>query len=119
VFERTRIIPVDPLESDLSFQMPEKAPIDFFDPVEFNDLPAKTRFRYAQYGVALQLVQFHDNTNWKTMNKEAFMSKYGNDVLKLYNIPIEEEMNKEGNSGWSDKDEPVHIPEDVLMDQDL
>ncbi|KAJ7362632.1 hypothetical protein DFH08DRAFT_930881 [Mycena albidolilacea] len=109
VFERTQIIPVDPLESDLSVQMPEKVPIDFFDPVEFNGLLAKTRFRYAQYGVALPL----------TMNKEMFMLKYGNDVLKLYNIPTEEEMNKEGNSGWSDDDEPIHIPEDVPMDQDL
>ncbi|KAJ7364596.1 hypothetical protein DFH08DRAFT_659261, partial [Mycena albidolilacea] len=113
VVEHTRIRVATPAESDLSFQMPKKVPIDYFTPSEFNDFPAETRFKYAQYGVALPLVAHHGNADWKTMDRETFMTKYGNEVLKQYNIPTEEEMAQQGNDGWSDDGEPINIPDDL------
>ncbi|KAK7013214.1 hypothetical protein R3P38DRAFT_3006076 [Favolaschia claudopus] len=109
IVERIRLRVPNPPESDLSFQMPKKAPIDWFDPEKFNDFPAETRYKYAQYGVALPLIEHHKNTDWKTMNKAAFMEKYGNDVLKQYNIPTAAEMERQGNSGW-DEDEGEEVP---------
>ncbi|KAJ7165249.1 hypothetical protein C8R46DRAFT_1035854 [Mycena filopes] len=82
-------------------RIPSKAPIDWFDPAWFNELPAQARFDYAQNGVALLLLQFHNNTDYKTMDKNTFMEAYGNDVLKQYNVPTEEEMTEAGNNGYS------------------
>ncbi|KAJ7846584.1 hypothetical protein B0H14DRAFT_3867673 [Mycena olivaceomarginata] len=113
VVERTRIRVANPAESDLSFQMPKKVPIDYFTPSEFNDFPAETRFKYAQYGVTLLLVVHHGNTDWKTMDRETYMTKYGNEVLKQYNILTEEVMAQQGNNGWSDDGEPINIPDDL------
>jgi hypothetical protein len=39
--------------------------------------------------------------------------KKGNEVLKQYNIPMEEEMAHQGNDGWSDDGEPIDIPDDL------
>ncbi|KAJ7920905.1 hypothetical protein B0H13DRAFT_2318958 [Mycena leptocephala] len=113
--ERKRIHVNVPDESDISFQIPKSAPIDWLAPDWYNDLPAKLRYRYSRNGVALPLVQHHDNTDYKTMDKATFMQKYGNDVLKLYNVPTKEEMDGAGNNGYDEDEE-----EDVgnMMDED-
>lgn len=103
--ERRRVrIPNAP-ESDISFQFPKSVPIDWFNPTVFNDLPAKIRAGYFDNGVALPLLAHHNNVDWKTMDRDAFMAKYGDDVLALYNVPTEEEMAEEGNTGWEENDE--------------
>jgi hypothetical protein len=56
-----------PDESDISFQIPKSAPIDWLAPDWYNDLLAKLRYRYSRNGVALLLVQHHNNTDYKTM----------------------------------------------------
>ncbi|KAJ7159877.1 hypothetical protein C8R43DRAFT_1124237 [Mycena crocata] len=90
--ERKRRAGDDAVVSDLSYQIPKTTTIDWFDPAYFNDLPAGIRFNYAKTGVALPLVQFHGNKDWKTMDDATFMAKYGNDVLAQYEIPTQEEM---------------------------
>ncbi|KAJ7163396.1 hypothetical protein C8R43DRAFT_1123010 [Mycena crocata] len=80
------------VRSDLSLQIPEKTTVDWFDPAYFNDLPTSVRSKYAENGVALPLIDFHANPDWRTMGDAEFMVKYGNDVLALYKIPTEEEM---------------------------
>ncbi|KAF7377052.1 hypothetical protein MSAN_00123300 [Mycena sanguinolenta] len=108
--ERTRIWRDAPSNSEFSLQRPTKVPLDYFSPSEFNDLPAKARFNYVKNGVALPLVQFLDNKDWKTMDKSSFMEKYGNQVLKQYDIPTEEEMTRAGNTGWdSDDAEEINL----------
>ncbi|KAJ7226541.1 hypothetical protein B0H12DRAFT_1267593 [Mycena haematopus] len=102
--ETTRVRINNAVESDISFQLPKNVPIDWLAPETYNDLPAKIRYSYFLNGVALPLVQHHDKPDWKTMNKSAFMEKYGNEVLKLYKIPTEEEMDGAGNEGWEDLD---------------
>ncbi|KAJ7197579.1 hypothetical protein GGX14DRAFT_667735 [Mycena pura] len=70
LMERTRVRSDNAEESDISFHILKKAPIDWFDPAEFNDFPASLRFKYGRYGVALSLPEYHSCTDWKTMNKE-------------------------------------------------
>lgn len=103
--ERTRMVVPNPNETEMSFQLPDAVPIDWFDPAYFNDLPAKTRFDYSKNGVALPLPQHHQNKDWKTMDKNTFMQKYGNDVLQLYDIPTSDEMEGKGNDGWASEEE--------------
>ncbi|KAJ6474507.1 hypothetical protein DFH09DRAFT_1472995 [Mycena vulgaris] len=98
--ERTRVRRPNTTESGISFQLPPSDPIDSLDPETYNDLAAQTRFNYFQNGVALPLVEHHNKTDWMTMDKPTFMEKYGNNVLKLYNIPTEEERAEAGNMGW-------------------
>ncbi|KAK7020021.1 hypothetical protein R3P38DRAFT_3318933 [Favolaschia claudopus] len=108
LFERTRRRVPNAPESDLLIQIPKEAPIDWFDPERFNDFPAETRFKYVQYGVALPLLEHHKKADWKTMSKAVFMEKYGNDILKQFNIPTAAEMERQGNSGWeADEEEPM------------
>ncbi|KAF7373973.1 hypothetical protein MSAN_00610000 [Mycena sanguinolenta] len=113
--DRKRVRDDDPPESDLSLQMPKKVPLDFFAPSEFNDFPMADRYRYSKYGVALPLVEHLDNADWKTMDKASFMEKYGNDVLKQYNIPTQAQMDRDGNKGW-DSDE---VEQDLGEDDDV
>ncbi|KAJ7303542.1 hypothetical protein DFH08DRAFT_722112, partial [Mycena albidolilacea] len=119
IHERTRVRIDNPEESDLSFQMPKKAPVDYFAPTEFNDFPVQMRFKYGQYGVALPLLEHHDKSDWKTMDKETFMSNYGNDVLKQYNIPTPEEMAQKSNDGWDSEEEPIAVPQDIGEDDGM
>ncbi|KAJ6524070.1 hypothetical protein DFH09DRAFT_1096231 [Mycena vulgaris] len=110
--ERTLVRRPNATESDISFQLPPSAPIDWLDPETYNDLPAQTRFHYFQNGVALPLVEHHNKTDWKTMDKPTFMEKYGNNVLKLYNIPTEEELAEAGDTGWGwDEEDPDMMQE--------
>ncbi|KAJ6779224.1 hypothetical protein DFH09DRAFT_1091854 [Mycena vulgaris] len=102
IVERTRILLPNASESDISFELPEAAPIDWFDPDTYNDLPAQTRFDIFKKGVALPLVQHHQNPDWKMMDKATFMTKYGNEVLKQYCIPTPAEMEEAGNAGWEE-----------------
>ncbi|KAJ7922127.1 hypothetical protein B0H13DRAFT_2306004 [Mycena leptocephala] len=110
--ERTRVRVEESVESDISYHMPKNAPIDYFDPEFFNDLPAKTRFAISKNGVALPLPQYHANKDWKTMPKTAFMAKYGNEVLKQYDIPTPEEMDGQGNSGWEEDEVEEEVMEE-------
>ncbi|KAJ7608363.1 hypothetical protein FB45DRAFT_1129570 [Roridomyces roridus] len=81
--------------SRLSRILPEGIPIDYFDPEFFNKLDPRERAKYAKTGVAFPLPQYCTNehhSDWAKMGKKDFMVKYGNDVLKLYNLPTAEEL---------------------------
>ncbi|KAJ6506587.1 hypothetical protein C8R45DRAFT_816813, partial [Mycena sanguinolenta] len=117
--ERKRIRRDQPSDSDFSLQRPTKVPVDYFAPDEFNDLPVKARFNYAKNGIALPLVQFLDNKDWKTMDKSSFMEKYGNQVLAQYSIPTQEEMDRAGNTGWDSEEEINLQPEGPNSDDPM
>ncbi|KAK7040033.1 hypothetical protein R3P38DRAFT_3311128 [Favolaschia claudopus] len=77
----------------ISYKLPKYVPIDFFTPEFFNALTVKERDMYRDNGIALPLASAYNPVqNWKTLDEEEFMDKYGNDVLKLYKIPTEEEV---------------------------
>jgi hypothetical protein len=81
-------------------------PINFFTPAFYNALTVKERARYADTGVAFPLEKYAfapEHAAWKKMGKAEFMTKYGNEVLKQYNIPSEEEIDELSDS--EDEDE--------------
>ena len=115
--DRKHVRDDDPPESDLSLQMPKKVPLDFFAPSEFNDFPMADRYRDTKYGIALPLPKHLNNTDWKTMDKTSFMEKYGNDVLKQYDIPTQAQMDRDGNNGWDSDEVLQNLEEDEEMEQ--
>ncbi|KAJ7271791.1 hypothetical protein C8J57DRAFT_1507700 [Mycena rebaudengoi] len=92
--------------SAISIGLPAEVPIDFFTPAFYNALTVKERARYADTGVAFRLEKYAfapEHAAWKKMGKAEFMTKYGNEVLKQYNIPSEEEIDELSDS--EDEDE--------------
>ncbi|KAJ7056336.1 hypothetical protein C8F01DRAFT_1257602 [Mycena amicta] len=82
-------------ESKLSKILPRGVPIDIFKPEYYNQLDVEERALYANNGVAFPLPE-HCNVNempkWKSMPAKEFMKVYGEEVLKLYNRPSQEEL---------------------------
>ncbi|KAJ6590786.1 hypothetical protein B0H10DRAFT_1960997 [Mycena sp. CBHHK59/15] len=72
--ERTRCyVPAKAKHSDMSQRFLEDVPVD--------------------YGVALPLPA-HWPENWKSLSRAEFMEKYGNEVLKQYDLPADEDMER-------------------------
>ncbi|KAJ7243314.1 hypothetical protein C8J57DRAFT_1083818 [Mycena rebaudengoi] len=94
VYERLRVDDPNDTTSDISQRLPTPGvPLDWFDPAYFNALPADLRYEYGRKGaIALPLERFLDMEDWKNMEEKKFMKKYGNDVLKLYDLPTAAEM---------------------------
>ncbi|KAJ7208461.1 hypothetical protein C8J57DRAFT_1610264 [Mycena rebaudengoi] len=94
VYERLRVDDPNDTTSDISQCLPTPGvPLDWFDPAYFNALPADLRYEYGRKGaIALPLERFLDMEDWKNMEEKKFMKKYGNDVLKLYDLPTAAEM---------------------------
>ncbi|KAG6906557.1 hypothetical protein DXG01_013207 [Tephrocybe rancida] len=92
--------PEVPQVSELTTR-PKSVPIDWFDPVYWNSYMsvherANCHAPDGSYHVTLPLVDhcgtWEDCAKWKTLPHNEFMHLYGNDVLKLYNQPIAEEI---------------------------
>ncbi|KAJ6572610.1 hypothetical protein B0H10DRAFT_2237475 [Mycena sp. CBHHK59/15] len=58
----------------------------------FNSLPANMRAEYRDNGIALPASEHCNKPDWKTMSDAVFMAKYGNEVLKNYNLPTDAEL---------------------------
>ncbi|KAF7357358.1 hypothetical protein MSAN_01331700 [Mycena sanguinolenta] len=75
---------------------PIGVPIDFFAPQFYNEqLNIHEKAMYINTGVAFPLPKFctrQHHSDWARMPAKEFMKKYGNDVLKQYNIPTPEEL---------------------------
>ncbi|KIK69736.1 hypothetical protein GYMLUDRAFT_236218 [Collybiopsis luxurians FD-317 M1] len=104
--------PADDTLDGLFTRLPGNVPIDYFDPDYYNNfLSVELRAKYAANGVALPLKDHCEDPEeialWKNMNEEEFMQKYGNDVLALYNLPTQEELDQmnDYNSESRDEDE--------------
>ncbi|KAJ7174175.1 hypothetical protein C8R43DRAFT_943790 [Mycena crocata] len=72
--------------TDISRRFPPNATLDWFSPDYFNQLPASIRRLYRNNGIALPLPA-HWDEDWKSLDDDEFMKKYGNEVLKLYQLP--------------------------------
>jgi hypothetical protein len=98
--------------SDIGVILPPDVPIDFFTPEFYNALTFEERTRYINTGVALPLAQFafdESHKEWKTMGKKDFMAKYGNDVLKQYNVPSAEELDAFANTDDVEDKEEIEL----------
>ncbi|KAJ3979393.1 hypothetical protein F5890DRAFT_1478568 [Lentinula detonsa] len=91
--------PVDPDKDDDADKEKPDIALDWFDPVQFNELPPHIRFRYRNCPIALPPAQFTGGTDWQKMKNKHFMKKYGNSVKSLYKIPTKEEINGVNDDG--------------------
>lgn len=90
----------DPNPSEVSklTSLPESLPIDYFDPLYWNnELTLQERVKWAGENprIALPLARYCSSSDnvalWKGLSEEEFMSKYGKEVLKEYEIPTKED----------------------------
>jgi hypothetical protein len=83
-------------ESRISERLPRNCPLDWFDPIFFNNMDVSFRALYLEAPIALPLPQncahLDPPPDWKTMSEASFMEKYGAAVLAKYNLPTEEEL---------------------------
>lgn len=93
-----------------TFPSPDMA-LDWWDPREFNKLPAAIRKLYANSPIALPLEERMEDPDWKDMKTGEFMARYGYAVKALYDIP-----GKGGAiSNWLE-DAMMDSPSDVDME---
>ncbi|KAJ7251723.1 hypothetical protein C8J57DRAFT_1520532 [Mycena rebaudengoi] len=105
--KRIRSNPLRPA-SDIGMILPPDVPIDFFTPEFYNALTLEERARYAYTGVAFPLAEFvfaDAHKEWRTMGRKDFMAKYGDDVLKQYNVPSPEEIDAIPDTDVEDEEE--------------
>ncbi|KAJ7159114.1 hypothetical protein C8R43DRAFT_948456 [Mycena crocata] len=82
--------------SEISLGLPPDVPIDFFTPTFYNSLTVKERASISARKVYLNM---QNGRLW------VFIQRYGNKVLKQYNLPSEEELAALSDSDADDKDE--------------
>ncbi|KAG7096166.1 hypothetical protein E1B28_006839 [Marasmius oreades] len=78
---------------------PHGTPLDWFTPRAFNDLPLSTHALYSfkptialpPTGVASP-TRIYQSVAFRKMTKENFMAKYGNKVLKAYDVVSKEDV---------------------------
>lgn len=108
--------------SSLSQILPRDVPIDYFRPDYYNKtLTIREKARYADTGVAFPLEKHcsseEDIAKWKKMSASEFMKTYGKEVLALYEIPTQEEIDQIPDS---DEDEDESDNEDTeYEDEDV
>lgn len=73
--------------------------IDWFEPEFWNEtLTVRQRANFIQFGIYVALpeeqhcVSWAECAKWKNLSTKKFMKEYGNDVLKLYNMPTKKEL---------------------------
>ncbi|THU85983.1 hypothetical protein K435DRAFT_805455 [Dendrothele bispora CBS 962.96] len=115
--ERNCVLPAIPIPSALPAP-PTQVPINWFDPAHFNVLPAAFRARYMNHKRAVALPSnyeliFDPNSDWKGLEDDEFMEIYGNEVLKRYKLPTEQELkNLREAANEDDEDEDDDEEED-------
>jgi hypothetical protein len=78
--------------------LPKKVPIDWFDPIYWNNLSIHEHAQYIKNGtyVALPSVElcttWDECEKWKNMPEKEFMAKYGDAVQAEYKVPMADEL---------------------------
>ncbi|KAJ7075270.1 hypothetical protein B0H15DRAFT_961763 [Mycena belliarum] len=121
VVERTRKIVADDQPSSITAHLPRRVPLDWFDPTEFNKLPAELRARYRESGIALPAahhwVAGRVPDKFKIMNDATFMRIYGAEVMTWYQLPSDEEVEQMRENGTLNDDE-AEAEDDQEDDED-
>jgi hypothetical protein len=90
-------LPIDQRPDSHLKALPDKVPLDYFDPFFFNSLPLSLRRRLAgdEPYVALPpentMVFASPRHESEHMNTGTFMERYGDDILANYHLPAEED----------------------------
>ncbi|KAJ6583139.1 hypothetical protein DFH09DRAFT_1076292 [Mycena vulgaris] len=95
ITEHSRIVdPIRAKDSDISRRFPtQKVTVDWFDPEKFNKLLFSIRTRYRNSGVVLPLPSKWSE-DWRGLSDDDFMQKYGSEVLKLYKLPTDADVDE-------------------------
>ncbi|KAF8893186.1 hypothetical protein CPB84DRAFT_1848664 [Gymnopilus junonius] len=116
--ERVRVVPTN--QEDSKFHvLPEKMPIDYFDPSYFNQLQPRMRNRIAVEKVSL-LPDVSQSLTWNAderMTDKMFTRNFGGPVFEQYQMVSEADM-VDGDDEWDD-DEFEDIPSTVPNDADV
>ncbi|KAJ7759717.1 hypothetical protein DFH07DRAFT_918855 [Mycena maculata] len=95
--------------SAISRPLPTKVPIDYFSHEFFNKMSVRQRKTYMDNGVALptadHCTKWEDIEKWKGLDREKFMTEYGNAKLALYKLPTEAELARLEQSKDDDDDD--------------
>ena len=93
--------------------LPKKVPIDWFDPVYWNNLSIRERAQYVKNGTYVALptaelcASWDECEKWKSMQEKEFMAKYGDEVQAEYKLPTPYELERlEQQDDKDDEDEP-------------
>ncbi|KAE9404158.1 hypothetical protein BT96DRAFT_813907 [Gymnopus androsaceus JB14] len=93
--ECIRIEPAAPITATIT-HFPKGVPIDYFEPSFFNQMSVRERAIYMNNGVALPVpnicADLTRTLEWKNLPYDEFMKKFGEDTLKLYNLPTDAEL---------------------------
>ncbi|KAJ3862241.1 hypothetical protein EV359DRAFT_65789 [Lentinula novae-zelandiae] len=99
-------------------KIPKNCALDWFQPAQFNSLPAQIQKRYVDAHIALPPFEKQKKlkvAEWGLLLEDSFMKKYENEVWKLYKFPTKEELEAMEN-GQSDSD--MSLDNDDAMDED-
>lgn len=106
--DRTRVTPESSIAATVN-RFPVDVPIDYFEPLFYNQMSVRERAIYMQNGVAFPVPEICADRSrigeWKNLSTEEFMEKFGNDTLKLYNLPTEAELEQLGEYDEEEENE--------------
>lgn len=105
--------------TSISPRFPAEVTIDWFEPNYFNSLPAALRARYINADVALPPEDQFMTSNFKTMKRNAFMKKYGNQIRRHYKFPSKAELDQMEKDGDVESSDDEWEDNDNEMDEDL
>ncbi|KAF8218743.1 hypothetical protein L208DRAFT_1347825, partial [Tricholoma matsutake] len=78
--------------------LPKKVPIDWFDPIYWNNLSLRECAQYVKNGTYVALppaelcASWDECEKWKSMPEKEFMAKYGDEVQAEYKLPMPDEL---------------------------
>ena len=112
--ERKRVVPSNQKTSPFR-ALPEDMPINYFEPNFYNRLQPHLHMRITNNTIALlpNVEESFRGTPDERLSDTNFNNKYGDQVLKRYNIPSKGELGSESNSeDNSDEDGDIFIDDD-------
>ncbi|KAJ3717484.1 hypothetical protein C8R42DRAFT_644715 [Lentinula raphanica] len=107
-YKKKNCIPHPTNEKLIFKKLPSECPIDWFQPEEFNALPAQIRKCYVDALVVLPPLEECKKLQvleWALLPEDEFMTKYGDKVRELYKFPTQEELDAMEESSGDDEDE--------------
>lgn len=93
--------------------LPKDVPIDWFDPIYWNNLTIRERAQYMKEDTYIALppaelcTTWAECDKWKNMPQKEFMAKYGDEVLAEYNLPTPAELERLKKGDEEDEEDEV------------
>ena len=103
--------------------LPKKVPIDWFDPIYWNNLSIRERVQYVKNGTYVALPpaelcgSWHECEKWKSMPEKEFMAKYGDEVQARYKLPMPDELERLEQQDDEDDEDELDVSGEGLGDE--